>query len=174
MDIKLIATDIDGVWTNGGMYYDNNGNEMKKFHTYDSAGIIYSKINNFKTAIITGEETAIVERRAKKLKVDYLFQGVANKLITTKKLCDSLKIDLSQVAYIGDDINDLALLKAVGYSACPNSAPEYIKEQVDHVLSKNGGDGVFREFVEKILYNNGLLKGTIEKALEKYSTVNPN
>jgi 3-deoxy-D-manno-octulosonate 8-phosphate phosphatase (KDO 8-P phosphatase) len=166
MKIKLVVTDIDGVWTDGGMYYDNQGNELKKFHTYDSAGILFSKINGIKTAILTGEDTRIVERRAKKLNVDYLFQGIRNKLQTIEELCRSLSINLSEVAFIGDDINDLVLLQSVGISACPNSAPGYIKNEVDWVLTKNGGEGVFREFVEKILTEHDLLKSTIEKAKE--------
>jgi len=167
MKIKLIATDIDGVWTDGGMYYDNTGNEMKKFHTYDSAGILFCRINDIKTAILTGENTEMVKRRANKLKVDYLFQGIQNKLETMEELCSDLKISLSEVAYIGDDLNDLVLLKSVGLSACPNSAPNYVKEKVDIVLSKNGGEGVYRELVEKILLENDLLDSTIEKAIKR-------
>ncbi|KAA6302434.1 MAG: 3-deoxy-D-manno-octulosonate 8-phosphate phosphatase KdsC [Candidatus Ordinivivax streblomastigis] len=146
--IKLILTDIDGVWTDGGMYYDQTGNEWKKFHTYDSAGVLFCHQRNIPVGIITGEETEIVKRRAEKLKIDYLFQGVSNKLETAGKLCDELKIDLSEVAYIGDDINDVELLKVVGFSACPNSAPEYIKGIVQHVTKKNGGEGAFREVIE--------------------------
>ncbi len=166
MIYKLIATDIDGVWTDGGMYYDNKGNELKKFHTYDSAGILFCKINHINTAILTGEETAIVKQRSNKLKVDYLYQGVSNKLKTMRELCNSIKIDLSEVAYIGDDINDVGLLQKVGLSACPNSAPDYIKKEVDLVLSKNGGEGVFREFVEKLLATHDLLETTISKVIE--------
>ena len=77
---KLVLTDIDGVWTDGGMYYDQQANELKKFHTYDSAGILFCKLNNIPTGIITGEETEIVARRAKKLNVEHLHQGVKNKL----------------------------------------------------------------------------------------------
>ncbi len=166
MKIKLIATDIDGVWTDGGMYYDNEGNEWKKFNTYDSAGIFFCKVNDIKTAIFTGEETVIVGRRADKLKVDYLFQGVKNKLKVMKKLCKNLDIGLDEVAYIGDDLNDIQLLKEVGLSACPRSAPDYIKELVDWEMDKNGGEGAFREFVEKILEEEDLLDSTIAKTLD--------
>jgi 3-deoxy-D-glycero-D-galacto-nononate 9-phosphatase len=163
MKIKLIATDIDGVWTDGGMYYDNQGNEWKKFHTYDSAGVLFCRLNNIKTAVLTGEDTEIVLRRSTKLKIDFLFQGVKNKLKTMTDLCNKLQVDISEVAYLGDDINDLELLKASGLSACPNSAPDYIKENVDHILEKKGGEGVYREFVEKILSENNLLEITLEK-----------
>lgn len=174
MNFKLIASDIDGVWTDGGMYYDKEGNELKKFHTYDSAGILFCKINQIKTAILTGEETTMVERRATKLNVDFLFQGVRDKLKIMQDLCKSLNISLSEVAYIGDDINDLLLMQEVGLSACPNSAPDYIKQKANLVLSKNGGEGAFREFVEKILADNGLLEETVSKAIAAHASSNSN
>ena len=148
---KLILTDIDGVWTDGGMYYDQTGNEWKKFHTYDSAGVLFAHQNEIPVGIITGEDTEIVARRAAKLKIDYLFQGVKNKLEVTENLCKELNISLDEVAYIGDDLGDIELLKNVGISATPNSAPEYVKKYSQMVMTKNGGEGVFREFVEKIL-----------------------
>ncbi len=148
---KLVITDIDGVWTDGGMYYDQTGNEWKKFNTSDSAGVLFCKKLNIPVCIITGEETEIVKRRAEKLKIDYLFQGVGDKLTVAKKLCHELNINLSDVAFIGDDINDVALLMEVGISASPNNASDYIKEMVSFTTVKNGGDGAFREFVETIL-----------------------
>lgn len=152
---KLVLTDIDGVWTDGGMYYDQTGNEWKKFHTYDSAGVLLCHQNKIPVGIITGEETEIVKRRAEKLKIDYLFQGVANKLKTAQSLCDQLGISLKQVAYIGDDINDAELLKEVGISASPISAPIYIRNITSFITTKKGGEGAFREFVE-YLFNNKL------------------
>jgi len=148
---KLVLTDIDGVWTDGGMYYDQTGNEMKKFHTYDSAGVILCHALSIPVGIITGEETEIVKRRAEKLKVNYLFQGVSDKLETIRKLCSEMNISLKEVAYIGDDLNDIELLKGVGISAVPISAPEYMKSFVTFVTRKPGGAGAFREFVETIL-----------------------
>lgn len=148
---KLILTDIDGVWTDGGMYYDQLGNEWKRFNTYDSYGVLLAHQNEIPVGIITGESTEIVSRRAAKLKVDYLYQGVANKLKVALELCDSLGITIEQVAYIGDDINDIELLKHAGISAAPQNAPEYIKKFAHQVTNKKGGDGAFREFVESIL-----------------------
>lgn len=148
MKIKLVLTDIDGVWTDGGMYYDQTGNEWKKFHTYDSAGVLWCKKLGVPVGIITGESTEIVKRRAEKLKIDFLFQGAIDKKEIAEKLCQSLGISLSEVAFIGDDINDISLLQAVGISACPSSAPTYIQKIADKVLDKKGGEGVFREFVE--------------------------
>jgi 3-deoxy-D-manno-octulosonate 8-phosphate phosphatase (KDO 8-P phosphatase) len=147
---KLVLTDVDGVWTDGGMYYDQMGNEMKKFHTYDSYGVTLCHRFNIPVGIITGEDTQIVARRAEKLKVDYLFQGIENKLEVARKLCNSLKIELSDVAYIGDDLNDYPLLEVVGISGAPSSAPNMIRELVDVVTCSPGGSGSFREFIEKI------------------------
>ena len=148
---KLILTDVDGVWTDGGMYYDQTGNEWKKFHTYDSAGVLFAHRNNIPVGIITGENTEIVERRAKKLKVDYLFQGVENKLEVAMTLCKQLNINMEDVAFIGDDLGDVELLDTAGISATPKSAPNYIQKHAKMIMTKNGGEGVFREFVEKIL-----------------------
>ena len=148
---KLILTDIDGVWTDGGMYYDQTGNEWKKFHTYDSAGILFARTAGIPTGIITGEETDIVARRARKLKVDYLFQGVKDKLKVVEDLCSDLDIEICDVAYIGDDINDWQLLKAAGWAGVPCGAPDYIMELANVPLECKGGQGCFREFVEKII-----------------------
>lgn len=148
---KLILTDIDGVWTDGGMYYDQTGNEWKKFHTYDSAGVIFAHQEGIPVGIITGENTEIVKRRAEKLKVDYCYMGVKNKVACAQKICEELSISLNDVAYIGDDINDINLLQAVGFSAAPSSSPDYVKSFVSFVTQKKGGEGAFREFVESLL-----------------------
>lgn len=148
---KLVITDIDGVWTDGGMYYDNLGNEWKKFNTADSAGVLFLRLLNIPLAIITGENTEIVKRRAEKLKVDNLHMGVKDKLKLATELCESFDIDFSDVAFIGDDLNDLELLKCVGVSGAPSNAPSYIKSSVEYVTAKKGGEGAFREFIEIIL-----------------------
>ncbi|QQX78178.1 HAD hydrolase family protein [Aequorivita iocasae] len=158
---KLVLTDIDGVWTDGGMYYDQTGNELKKFHTYDSAGVLFCKLNNIPVGIITGETTKIVENRAKKLKVDFLYQGAQKKLEIVSSLCKQLNISMGDVAYLGDDLNDIELLKNVGFSGAPISAPTYIKKLADIVIQKKGGEGVFREFVEFILIENNKMEETI-------------
>ena len=163
---KLVITDIDGVWTDGGMYYDQTGNEWKKFNTSDSAGVLFLNLLNIPFAIITGEDTEIVKRRAKKLKVKHLFMGVKDKVAVATKLCEELKITLDEVAYIGDDINDILLLEKVGISAAPANAPTYIKNKVDFVTETKGGEGAFREFVEIILGKNNLLN----KALFLYES----
>ncbi len=160
---KLVLTDIDGVWTDAGMYYDQTGNEWKKFSTTDSAGVLFCKQMQIPVGIITGEDTEIVKRRAEKLKVDYLYQGINDKLSVAKTLCDELQISLSEVAYIGDDLGDIELLKAVGFSAAPANAPEYIQALVHCVTRKSGGEGAFREFVEEILTRAGAMSHVLAK-----------
>lgn len=169
MKIKLVITDIDGVWTDGGMYYDNKGNELKKFNTSDSAGVVFLKALKIPVAIITGEDTEIVKRRAEKLKIDYIFMGVKNKLKVVTELADKLGISLEEVAYIGDDINDIPVLKATGISAVPSNSKTYVKKYARWVLSCNGGDGVFREFVERILKLNNLLPKALKIFLDEIS-----
>lgn len=148
---KLILTDIDGVWTDGGMYYDQTGNEWKKFNTSDSAGVVFARKLNIPVGIITGEDTEIVRRRAEKLKIEYTYHGISDKLTIAKALCEQIGINLKEVAYIGDDIGDIELLRNVGFSAAPDNSPDYIKQIVNYVTQKKGGEGAFREFVEKII-----------------------
>lgn len=147
---KLILTDIDGVWTDGGMYYDGTNVELKKFNTYDSAGVLFAHHLGIPVGIITGEDTNIVQRRADKLKVEYCYLGVKDKVATATELCNQLGITLQDVAYIGDDLNDIKLLKLVGWAGVPSSAPKYVQVLSTVQLSKRGGNGVFREFVECI------------------------
>jgi 3-deoxy-D-manno-octulosonate 8-phosphate phosphatase (KDO 8-P phosphatase) len=168
--IKLFITDIDGVWTDGGMYYDNTGNEWKKFNTSDSAGVLFLKLLGIPTAIITGEQTAIVARRAEKLGIPHLFMGVKQKVPVALELCKTLGITLDEVAYIGDDINDIQLLKQVGLSAAPINAPDYIQSIVDQVIPVKGGDGAFRKFVESYLISIGQLDQVIELYLQQSQT----
>lgn len=148
---KLILTDIDGVWTDGGMYYDQKEIELKKFNTYDSAGVLFAHHLGIPVGIITGENTEIVKRRAEKLNVDFCYLGIKDKLYTAEQLCNELGICLKDVAYIGDDLNDISLLKHVYWSGVPTTAPSYIKDLANIQLSKGGGEGVFREFVEIII-----------------------
>ena len=161
---KLILTDIDGVWTDGGMYYDQEGMELKKFHTYDSAGVLFAHHLGIPVGILTGEDTNIVKRRAGKLKVDYLYLGCKNKVAIAEDLCSQLGITLSEVAYIGDDLNDIALLKLVGWAGVPSSAPEYVRALANVPLAMKGGEGVFREFVETIIGDN-LMLNIIDKVV---------
>lgn len=161
---KLILTDIDGVWTDGGMYYDATNIEMKKFHTYDSAGVLFAHHFGIPVGILTGEDTQIVQRRADKLKMDYCVLGCKDKVSEAERICSELGITFDDVAYIGDDINDLKLLQRVRWSGSPSSAPAYIKKCATIVTKKTGGTGAFREFVETILGEESI--NTILKDLQ--------
>jgi N-acylneuraminate cytidylyltransferase len=147
--LKLFLTDIDGVLTDAGMYYSENGDELKKFNTHDGMGLQLVKKLNIKTGIITSENRVLNQRRAEKLKLDFLFQGAKSKLEIAKQLCKDLNIELENVAYIGDDINCFDLLSEVGYKACPANAVMRIKNIPGiHHLQKKGGDGALREWIE--------------------------
>ncbi|WNM20226.1 KdsC family phosphatase [Flavobacterium capsici] len=165
---KLIITDIDGVWTDGGMYYDQHGNELKKFNTYDSAGVLYAKILKIPVVIITGEDTQIVKKRADKLKIEHLFQGVKDKVAIVQKLTTDLQISFEDCAFIGDDINDVKLLELVGFSAAPKNAAVYIKKRVHYITKLKGGKGAFRDFVEHILAENNMLEIVINEAVKGF------
>ncbi len=160
---KLVITDIDGVWTDGGMYYDQTGNEWKKFNTADSAGVLFCKKLSIPVAIITGENTEIVAKRAKKLNIEYLFQGISDKLKVAQQLCIDLNIQFNEIAYIGDDLGDIQLLRTCGISAAPANAPPYIKSLVHFITKKPGGEGAFREFVEHIISKHIVLENFIEQ-----------
>lgn len=156
--IKLFLSDVDGTLTDAGMYYSQSGDELKKFNTHDGKGFELLRGAGIKTGIITSEETKIVANRAKKLQVDYLYQGLEHKgkLQIAQEICHKEGITLDEVAYIGDDINCKELLEAVGVAACPKNATTRIKNIPNIIeLSKNGGDGAVREFVEMLLKQLG-------------------
>jgi 3-deoxy-D-manno-octulosonate 8-phosphate phosphatase (KDO 8-P phosphatase) len=148
---KLILTDIDGVWTDGGMYYDQTGNEWKKFNTADSAGVLLCKTLNIKVGIITRERTEIVKRRSDKLKLDYFVDGCLDKVEAASIIIKELNIGFSDVAFIGDDLGDIKLLKLIGISGTPSNGIDYIKSFANIITKKSGGEGAFREFVETIV-----------------------
>ena len=150
--IKLFLSDVDGVLTDAGMYYTESGDEFKKFCTYDGMGFQLLQKTGIKVGILTTEDRDLNRRRAKKLGLDFDFHGAKDKLQIVKDLCDKENITLNEVAYIGDDVNCFNLLLNVGIAACPNNAVAKIKAIPNIIqLTKNGGDGVVREFVALIL-----------------------
>lgn len=152
--IKLFVTDVDGTLTDGGMYYSEYGDELKKFNTRDGMGIQLLREKGIKTAIVTSENTELVKRRACKLGIDYLIQGKRNddKLIVVQNLCKQLAITMSEVAYIGDDINCYNLLFAAGAKACPADACAKVKSiKGIKIMTRDGGEGCVREFIDLLL-----------------------
>jgi YrbI family 3-deoxy-D-manno-octulosonate 8-phosphate phosphatase len=151
-NIKLFLSDVDGVLTDAGMYYTESGDEFKKFCAYDGMGFQLLQKTGVKVGILTTEDRELNRRRAKKLGLYFDFHGAEDKLQIVRDLCLKENITLAEVAYIGDDVNCFSLLSNVGIAACPNNAVPKIKAIPNIIqLSKNGGDGVVRQFVELIL-----------------------
>jgi 3-deoxy-D-manno-octulosonate 8-phosphate phosphatase (KDO 8-P phosphatase) len=149
--IRLFATDVDGVLTDGGMYYSENGDEWKKFNVHDGMGIKLLQQAGLVTALITQEQTKLVLRRGEKLAIPEVHQGVRDKLAMVRALAEKYGLTLREVAYVGDDVNDLAVLEAVGFSAAPADALPLILHAVRHVCRKKGGEGAVREVADLIL-----------------------
>lgn len=158
--VKLFLTDVDGCLTDGGMYYSAEGDAMKRFCVYDGMGMVLLQEAGIPCGILTSENSPIVKARAEKLKLRYLYLGVGSrvypdcltKLQAAQKICDELGITLANVCYVGDDINDLELLRAVGYPCCPpNARPEVKAIKGIHMLKTSGGQGAIREIADEIL-----------------------
>jgi len=153
--IRLFATDVDGVLTDAGMYYAESGDEWKKFNTRDGMGIKLLQRAGIITAVVTQERTKLVARRAEKLAIPELHQGVMDKLSCVREMALRHGFSLKQVAYIGDDVNDLEALKGVGFSATPADGMPKVAAVVDYICQKKGGEGAVREIVEMILEAQG-------------------
>ena len=152
--IKLFLTDIDGTLTDGGMYYSEYGDELKKFNTRDGMGIALIRMAGIKVGIITSEDRELNLRRAEKLKVDFLRQGKSNggKLAVAEEIASEMCITLQNVAYIGDDVNCIELLSEVGLAACPSDANEKVKDiQGINIMERKGGEGCVREFIDNYI-----------------------
>ena len=152
--IKLFISDIDGTLTDGGMYYSESGDELKKFNTRDGMGFGMLREAGVKTALVTSEDRELNHRRAEKMKIDYLTQGKreGGKIEAVKAIVGELGITMDELAYIGDDVNCIDLLSSVGYAACPADACAMVKEIPGiTVMTKKGGEGCVREFIERLL-----------------------
>lgn len=147
----LLAFDVDGVLTDGSLYYGPQGEAYKCFSARDGMGISLARLAGFKTAIITGRLSDMVKQRAADLGIDYIYQGVENKLIALQALCRQIGIEVSQVAYMGDDINDMAVLKACQYSGAPADACKEVRKIASWVSIYPGGKGAVREWIEYLL-----------------------
>jgi 3-deoxy-D-manno-octulosonate 8-phosphate phosphatase (KDO 8-P phosphatase) len=155
IDIKVVITDVDGVLTDGGMFYSKNGEMLKKFNTRDGMGVELLHNNKIPVIIITRENSKIVISRAKKLLIDDVNIGIKKKEMLLPKICKKYQINKENIAYIGDDINDLEILKQVGFSVSPCDGISIIKKKSDYVCQSKGGDGVLREVADLIIsYQN--------------------
>ena len=150
--IKVVITDVDGVLTDGVMYYSPDGDIMKKFFTRDGMGITLLRKKSIPTIIITKEKTPMVKHWAKNMKIEKLYDGVIQKELIIDKICKNFDLKYENIAYIGDDVNDIKLLKIVGFSVCPADAISEAKQICHYTCKSNGGHGVFREIADLILY----------------------
>jgi len=152
--VKLVITDVDGVLTDGGLYYTSEGLIMKRFNVKDGMGMRLLRENKIKTAIITTDTSELIKLRARRIKADYIYLGVWDKENKLLEICALENIDPINVAFIGDDVNDIGIINEAGISACPSDAVPHIQNLVNIILSKKGGEGVFREFADLILNAN--------------------
>lgn len=146
--IKFWVIDVDGTMTDGGIYYDESGNEMKKFNTYDAAGFFAAHKVGAKIIVLTGRECIATQRRMSELKVDFLFQGVRDKYTFLKQFIRENGIQKEELGYIGDDLNDLWPMQLAGFVACPSNACVEIKEISNYISPLRGGDGAVRDVIE--------------------------
>lgn len=153
-DIKMFLTDCDGCLTDGGMYYSEKGDELKRFNALDGMGFRLLQERGILTGVITGEKKELNHRRARKIHLDILEQGVQDKLKTVLNLCTKHGIDMENVAYVGDDINDLEVVKAVGFGCSVVNGIRAVKEAASYVTIRAGGEGAVREAIDIILENS--------------------
>ncbi len=150
--IKLLITDCDGVLTDAGVYYGENGEVLKKFNIRDGMGVErLRKLASVETAIITGEVSPSVAKRAEKLKITELHLGIKDKLAVLVQIMVNRNLTKDNIAYIGDDVNDIEIMQNVGLTACPSNAISFTKEVADYICENKGGEGCFREFAELII-----------------------
>jgi 3-deoxy-D-manno-octulosonate 8-phosphate phosphatase (KDO 8-P phosphatase) len=154
-NIKLLALDVDGVLTDGGIILHHDGTESKQFNLLDGHGIRMWHRAGLKTAFISGRETAATAHRAKQLEVTYVFQGCNEKLPVFESLLKETGLDASQVAYVGDDVMDIPLLRRAGFGAAVANAADDVKQHAAYITKKPGGSGAVREVIEHILKNAG-------------------
>jgi len=149
--IKIVLSDIDGVLTDGGMYYTEDGMVMKKFFVKDGMGTTLLKKAGVLTGVISTDVSVINKTRAERLKMDFLHLGVWEKEKTLEEICEQTKLSPENVAFLGDDVNDLQILQKVGFAACPVDAVDEVKKIVHYKCKNKGGKGAYREVVDLIL-----------------------
>lgn len=153
--IKLLITDVDGCLTDGSIYYGPNHEKYKKFNMQDGMAVKILKENNILAGIISADNSQATKYRAEDLKFDIICIAVKDKIEKLKEILEEYHIEKKEVAYMGDDIQDLCILEQVGVSVAPNNAVKDVKSKVSYVTHNNGGEGAFREFVEYVIKING-------------------
>lgn len=153
--IKLLVIDVDGTMTDAGIYYDENGNELKKFCTRDAAGFFTARQAGMKIMVLTGRECAATTRRMQEMKVDFLVQNIKDKLSYLEEFMRSEGIDHEQIGYLGDDLNDLEGMKKAGFAGCPADACEEVRMICDYVSGVQAGHGAVRDIIAWLLKQRG-------------------
>lgn len=149
--IKFVISDVDGVLTDAGMYYSSNGDELKKFNTRDGMAVELLAKNKIKVILMSKEKSKIILNRARKINVVKAYVGVLNKAAKLPEICKEFNINVDEIAYIGDDINDLEIMTKVGFSVSPRDGVEKVRQISDYTCKLNGGEGVLREVAELII-----------------------
>ena len=162
--IRYLILDVDGTLTDGGVYYDATGNELKKFAIKDGAGLLLARAAGIRTVICTGRESAAVRRRAADLKITDVYQNVSDKAAFLRDFMQQNGCDAQQVAYCGDDLNDLAAMALCGFVACPADAAPEVRAAADYVCPQAGGAGAVRGAVEAILRQDGRWQAAVQAA----------
>ncbi len=161
--IKYLVLDVDGTLTDGGVYYDESGNELKRFNTKDGTGIICARAAGIKVVVLTGRKCFATTRRMEELHVDYIYQDIKDKKQFLAEWMKETGIEKEDLGYIGDDINDIGPMKLCGFIACPSDAIEEVKEISDYIAKTPGGYGVVREVIKAYFLKNNLWYSIIEK-----------
>lgn len=162
-ELKFFVIDVDGVLTDAGIYYDCEGNELKKFCTKDAAGFFAAKVAGIKIIVLTGRECKATERRLKEMKVDCLVQNVKEKEGWLRAYMTENQIDRKELGYIGDDLNDLSAMKLAGWIACPLDSCKEILDIADYISPVIGGRGVVRDVMEHIFRERGMWEDILRK-----------
>lgn len=150
-EIRYLVIDVDGTMTDAGIYYDEKGNELKKFCTKDAAGFFAAHQIGIKIMVLTGRECEATTRRMKELKVDYLFQNVKDKKEFLEKFMEENKIKKNQMGYLGDDLNDLPAMQLAGFIACPKDSCQEVRSIANYISREKGGQGAVRDIIEWML-----------------------
>ena len=166
-NIKMIISDVDGVWTDGSIYIGKNEEEMKRFSVLDGVGVALAKVAELKIVLLSGRFSSATENRARELGINEVFNGFLNKLTIYEKLKQEHKLNDDQIVYIGDDLIDIPIMKKVAFPVSVSNATQKVKDISVFITNSCGGEGAFREVVEWILDKKGKLKHTI-------STLNKN
>lgn len=153
--IKLVLTDVDGCLTDGSVYYGPNHEKIKKFNMQDGMALKLLRENNILTGIISADNSEATRYRAEDLKFDFIYINIKDKLAKFEEILEANNLQRDEVAYMGDDIQDLCILNQVKVSVAPNNAVDEVKKVVSHITQKSGGNGAFREYAEYIIKLNG-------------------